>query len=220
MSILDNIKNKNIDMGHIIGSPTLERVSVERFKIICKQCHYQTWFLVTVEDINEEYCLNLMDVLPAVRHITDVSPVYIVKSSVIVGINCDVRSLKESIKFIWTACSLFWSSFRDVCLKIRIGWKAKEIEYRTNNLLWMFVDFSVFLGSFEKFDADKDFNNLDEEERVHSVFHHLLGRPITYEESHQMKKWCCQTFNQVVVRGRLHNPFVRDVYSTNQNICV
>lgn len=197
MTILDNIQKSSIDCGRLLDSrQVVEYVSIEKFVTIRFKCQYRTWFSISLKNIDERNCLNLIDVLSGVHFIRNISPVYIVKSlygnsltSAIIGINSDVQSVKDAVKFLWTVSCGFWNSFGDVCLPVDVRWSygndlAGYNSFRTE------IGYDTFLGTFKGFDAYRNHNSLRQSEKDVSVIYHLVSRPVSVDEVRRMKNWC------------------------------
>lgn len=197
MTLLDNIENTTIDCGRLFSSqPAVKYVSIEKFVTIHFQCQYWTWFSISLKNIDENNCLNLTDVLSGVHFIKNVSPVYIVKSlcghsltSAIIGINSDVRSVKDAVKFLWVVSSAFWNSFGDVCLTVDVMWSYGN-DLKGYNSFKTEVNYDSFLSAFKGFDAYRNHNSLRPSERDASIIHHLIERPVSTDEVKRMKNWC------------------------------
>lgn len=202
MTILDDIEKTTINLGRLPDLRLVaEYVSGDEFIEIQKKRLYQTWFSFTQGNINEENCKELLDVLVNVRHITRISPVYVLRQinsrksiydaySVFIGVNCDVETIKDALKFLWNVCCVIWKTFRNFRMTVDIGWNLREF-LSGNDYFWIDVRSDTFLRSYRRFNADINHNSLpDKNVDEYSVLYHLIGRPISYEESRRMVKWC------------------------------
>lgn len=200
MSLLDDIGKKRVDVGRTLCPETgqIEYVDWGTYNDYRKKREYDLWFSISVDNFDEDKCLDLLDLLSGVRNIAGVSALYILKQysfdpvterSVYVGIKPDIRTLKDCIKLLWSVSSVMWESFGNVGKDVDVCWMSEFDES-----LRMVVQFKDFLKTMKKFDADKHHNNLSDGKKSASILHHLIRRPIGKEESRQMVRWCkkCQ----------------------------
>jgi hypothetical protein len=212
MTLLDNIESTSVtrsDFGRLFRSePVVKYVSPEEYLSIREEDTYETWFSVVLNEINEQECSDIMDVFSTIRNISSISPFYMWRNeydtislvSLYVGINCDVQTVKDAVKFVWIISSAFWRTFRNVRTKVEMSW-ASEYVQKGKNFLRFEVRYDEFLEGFDHFYADLDHNNLDRSEKDKSILYHLVGRPISHQEAIRMVHWC-RTFNRVIKESR------------------
>lgn len=209
MGLLDNIGKTNIShkkLGRLISSsPVVEHLLPEEYLEIRERSVYRTWFSINIssEVFRENDCLNLWDVLMNIGCITRMSPIYVVDNTLLtmvtVGINSDVRLVKDAVKFVWSVACAMWGSFRDTFPTVYVGWMSEYIQRGRNFLVYQ-VDFDEFLKGFDNFHTNLDHNNLDDSNKDKSVLWHLVGRLISHKEAEKMVSWC-RRFWQIKIKS-------------------